>query len=439
MNKKDLAINLFLTFLSACLIYSAVFIFSSLIWFAFIPLFFLTWTNSFRRLIWFALLQSFFIAIASSYWVVSFDEMIFYLFTLYVCSYFFLYTIFLNLLLLKIKNIFSIFIPGLFYVLIFVFYSSNNVGAYWFNLAILQPRFSFVVNLLGELGMMFLVLTVNSLIFFIFINKRRKECFVFLILIISVLFSAHYYGQHKLVDGRRIRVAIVQGNFTQDWDWRAENSAGLILEKYTKLSRDLAEEKPDLIVWPEYAIPTNLGFNKDVYNKISDLAKELNANMIVGSMVNDGMITDNNELHYFDSAFAFNRKGEEIGRYDALHPFPYKTKNSVGDGYLVFETDAGRIGIAICYDEVIDKVFRDYNKLGVDYFVGISNNSPVKNYFTMRWRKYFAELRAATYKKYFIQSTNSGYSQVVDPFGEVIESIPAYQEGTMVTDIYLGR
>ena len=106
MNKKDLAINLFLTFFSACLIYSAVFIFSSLIWFAFIPLFFLTWTNTFRRLIWFALLQSFFIAIASSYWVVSFDEKIFYLFTLYVCSYFFLYTIFLNLLLLKIKNIF---------------------------------------------------------------------------------------------------------------------------------------------------------------------------------------------------------------------------------------------------------------------------------------------------------------------------------------------
>jgi len=438
MNNKNLAINLILSFFSAVLIYSAILVFPFLVWVAFVPLFFLVWRNTFREVVLFALLVSFLIAIGSSYWVVNFDRKFFYLLILYICSFFFFFTIILSLIFSKFRNVFLFLVPGLLYVLIYKIYSLTPVGEYWFNLAILQPRFSFLISWLKEAGMMVLILTVNASLFFSIINKKRLYYIIFLLGITGVLFFSYYYGHNKIADGRRVRVAVIQGNFSQEWDWREENSTGLIMEKYFQLSRQAATEKPDLIIWPEYAVPTNLGAEKEVYQKISDLAKELKVNLIIGSMINDGLIAEDGKVYFFDSAFAFNRQGELIGRYDALHPFPYKTNNSAGDGYLVFETDAGRVGITICYDEVFEKVYRDYDKLGVDFFVGISNNAPVKNYFTMRWRKLFAELRAVTYEKYYIQATNTGYSQVIDPFGNIIESLPIDHEGYMVTDIYLG-
>lgn len=438
MNNKNLAINLILSFFTAVLIYSAILVFPFLVWVAFVPLFFLVWRNSFREVILFALLVSFLIAIAGSYWVASLDRKYFYYFVLYICSFFFLFIIFLNLIFSKFRNVFSFLIPGFLYVLIFEIYALSSVGAQWFNLAILQPRFSFLIYWLKEAGMIFIILTVNALLFFCLVNKKRLYYIIFLVGVIGLLSLSYYYGHNKIIDGRRVRVAVIQGNFSQDWDWREENSTGLILEKYFQLSRQAATEKPDLIIWPEYAVPTNLGTEKEVYQKIAGFAKELKINLIIGSTVNDGLMAEDGKVYFFDSAFAFDRQGELIGRYDALYPFPYKTSNSVGEGYLVFETDAGRVGITICYDELYEKVYRDYDKLGVDFFVSISNNAPVKNYFIMRWRKYFAELRASSYKKNYIQVANTGYSQVIDPFGNIIESLPIDQEGYMVTDIYLG-
>jgi apolipoprotein N-acyltransferase len=55
----------------------------------------------------------------------------------------------------------------------------------------------------------------------------------------------------------------------------------------------------------------------------------------------------------------------------------------------------------------------------------------------MRLGKRFSELRAAVYNKYFIRATNSGFSQVINPFGEIIQKLPINTQGYTTVDIYV--
>jgi len=437
MNKKNLLINIILAILSTVFVYTGYFLFPVLIWIAFVPVIVLVKRITPKENLIFASLISLFLWVSSVYCIINFDKKLAFLMILYTASFVFFFFVILNFVFLKIKNNFVVFFPAILWVLLFELYNSFKPTGSWFNLAYLQPRFSFVSQLVGEAGILFIIVLVNTLLVFAIVEKSRKRYLIPLLIIFLILLLAHVYGQNKETEGRRVRVAVIQGNITQSWDWRVANSQSVILDKYIQLSRNAAMEKPDLIVWPEYAIPLDIEQEKDVYSKISNLAKSLKVNLIIGSLSNVGTFSTDGLTNYFDSAYAFDRNGGLIGRYDALHPFDYKTTTVAGEGYLVFKTDVGRIGIAICFDEVYNEIYHDYNKLGVDYFVTISNNEPIKNQRTMFWMKRISELRAATYGKYYVRSANTGFSQVVDPFGNVINSIPYHKEGYMNTDIYI--
>lgn len=439
MNNRKIALNLFLTFLAAVLVYSAIFLNPLLIWIAFVPLILLAWYNFFTKSLAFFLLSAFLMAESGCYWVVSFDQKYFYLLTIYVTSFFFLFSFLMGLLFSRVRNYFSFLIPGFSYTLVFWLFSVNGIGEYWFNMAILQPRFSYISQIFGELGLTFIILTYNSLLAFWLIDRKRYS-YILIFLILSVsLFSANYYARHKIPEGRRVRVAVVQGNFTEDWSWRMNNAGGQVLDKYSELTSSLIDKKVDLVVWPEYALPVNLEERPEIFAKISALARELNANLIVGSLANDGLPLDNEQAQYYDSAYGFDRQGNSLGRYDSLQPFNFKVKRSVGEGYWIFNTDVGKIGALICYDEVFNHHSSAYDKLGIDFFVAISNNEPIKSFVTKLWLKRFSELRAATYNKYYVRSTNTGHSQVVNPYGVVESSLPENQTGVLVADIYLKK
>ena len=437
MSNRKVFINLFLSFLAAFLIYSAIFLNPYFVWVAFVPLILLSWYNFFKKGLLFFLLSSFLISVSGVYWVANFDKKYFYLAAFYILSFFFFFSLLLGLIFSRVRNYYSFLVPASLYILLYWFYSFFGVGEYGFNLAVLQPRFGYISQAIGGYGLIFLILLFNSLLAFFIINRRRYSYLVIISILSLALWSGNYYAHHKIPQGQRVRVALIQGDFPEAFAWRAENAGGVVLDKYIELTKKVAEEKVDLVIWPEYAIPTNLEIQPEISNKISNLARELRINLIFGATANDGLPDDNGETSYFNAAYGFDRQGNSLGRYDSLKPFNFKSRRSIGEGYWIFLTDVGKIGVMICFDEFFDQIPRDYNKLGVDYFVAISNNEPVKNYLVKRWLKRFSELRAATYQKYYIRTTNTGFSQVVNPYGIVVRTLPDNQLGVLVSDIYL--
>lgn len=173
MNKRKLAINLFLVFLSSVLLYSAILLFPPLIWIALVPVIILARLDSVKEIFMFSLLLSFLTVVGVYYWVASYDEKLFYFLVFYIGSFLSLFIVALSFLFSRIKNNYVIFLPALTYLLLYKVYSFFAMGEYWFNLAILQVRFSFVTQFLGEIGLLGLIIFVNTLLAFFIVYKKE--------------------------------------------------------------------------------------------------------------------------------------------------------------------------------------------------------------------------------------------------------------------------
>jgi len=111
----------------------------------------------------------------------------------------------------------------------------------------------------------------------------------------------------------------------------------------------------------------------------------------------------------------------------------------------VFDTPAGRIGVAVCYDMRFPELFRRMNELGADYFV-------LSAAFTVptgraHW-DVLVRARAIENLSHLVVSAQVGehangratygHSMVVDHWGAVLDVLPQ-GEGAAVADIDLER
>jgi predicted amidohydrolase/GNAT superfamily N-acetyltransferase len=107
---------------------------------------------------------------------------------------------------------------------------------------------------------------------------------------------------------------------------------------------------PLMGLWPEHssveAIRLLSEFSEEIKQRFSQLAVTYNINIISGSMpvTNDGCL--------YNVAYLLHRDGSIDEQYK-IHITPHEQRDWVIDGgnkVTVFETDAGRVGILICYD-----------------------------------------------------------------------------------------
>jgi len=153
----------------------------------------------------------------------------------------------------------------------------------------------------------------------------------------------------------------------------------------------------------------------------------------------------------YDSSPVIEADGRILGVTRMLHiaempSFHEQGYYTPGDhGLPVYETAAGRIGVAICYDRHYPEVMRSLGLQGAELVV-IPQAGAVGE-----WPEglYEAEVRTAAFQNgYFAALVNrvgkepgiefAGESFICDPEGQVVARAPARQENLLVTDLDLG-
>ena len=140
-----------------------------------------------------------------------------------------------------------------------------------------------------------------------------------------------------------------------------------------ELIREAAASKPDVIVLPE---TWNTGFfpkenlkelsDKDgaaVKDMCSALARELNVNIVAGSVSN----VKNDKV--YNTAYVFDRQGVCIAEYDKTHLFTPMGEHDyyeAGTHVTTFELDGKKCGIIICYDVRFLELVRTLALTGLD-------------------------------------------------------------------------
>lgn len=174
--------------------------------------------------------------------------------------------------------------------------------------------------------------------------------------------------------------------------------------------------KPDLICFPEVFLETGVSkrpisdsFRDAFITSMSEKAKELNSYIIIG-----GYEPTKNEGKY-NSAWLMGRDGLIIGRYDKYHPTIGEIENFrvfPGKEIPVFETDFGKLGIAICYDigwPLLWSVLRDKGAEIVIWISAYDGGFPLQVY---AWSNFY----------YVISSVRTNHSKIIDKTGRILSS-----------------
>lgn len=203
-------------------------------------------------------------------------------------------------------------------------------------------------------------------------------------------------------------------------------------KKAEELIRVAAKEKPDTIVLPE---TWNTGFfpienteelsdkdGKQTIDLLSRLSKELNVNIVGGSVVNK------KEGGIYNSSYIFNREGECIAQYDKTHLFSYMHEDDhfkKGVKVTTFELDGIKCGIIICYDVRFLELVRTLTLQGIKILFVVAQ-WPVPR---LRHWEILNTARAIENQIYVVcvnscgtagETVYAGHSALIDPWGESI-------------------
>ncbi len=107
------------------------------------------------------------------------------------------------------------------------------------------------------------------------------------------------------------------------WDGRRQYALNIYetLERYTRVS---SIANPDLVIWPETAVPGYLGGDSSLADEyamdfVENLARE-SGPLLVGAME---AVPDGDEVRYYNSSFLFDRSGKIKSAYRKQHLVPF--------------------------------------------------------------------------------------------------------------------
>jgi apolipoprotein N-acyltransferase len=260
-----------------------------------------------------------------------------------------------------------------------------------------------------------------------------------------------------------LKVALVQPSIPQSIIWDVSERTNRV-NKLKALSLAAFAQHPDLLVWPEAALPPNLvGRNRDTQDLITSLVRTGNVWMVFGGIDTAARRDGSGGEHEFNAAFFVDPAGELVSRYFKRHLVPFgeympgarwfpflrhlrKSGAGVEAGQrpVTFELKQPRARIAplICYEDVFPGETRESVDEDTDFLLNLTNNG----WFgasAAQWQHAASALfRAVENGLPLVRCTNNGLTCWVDPRGRLHNvyfpgSSDIYQAGFKIVEIPL--
>ncbi|MFH1744123.1 MAG: apolipoprotein N-acyltransferase [bacterium] len=282
-----------------------------------------------------------------------------------------------------------------------------------------------------------------------------------------VLGTTLYPPPEDRTKGEQLCVAAIQGNYPLDEKY--EEDVNATLDRYLGLSRSAQEEGAELAVWPESTLTWPLRYWPSVVNRLQDFVNETGMYLLVGSV--DADLEGEEELLY-NSAFLF-RPGllekmdrypcdlSALQRYDKIHLVPWgemvplgrwwpfslieSVIESAGGGVFVagtevtvFEGPRGcKFGVSICFESTLSGLARRQRKLGAGFLVNITNDAWFKKTTAPYQHLQHCVFRAVENRCWVVRAANTGFSAIIDPWGNIVAKTSLFEQGYVVATIYV--
>lgn len=325
------------------------------------------------------------------------------------------------------------------------------------NLPLLQ-----VASLGGEYAVTFLVALGNAAVASLLLASERRKS---LIAVVGVLTLAHLWGVSVLMaspQGTPIRIAVVQPNI-QIAERITAAGRGAILDRLERLTHVASRDHPDLVVWPESALPVDLPADHAVLSRVQSLSDQVGIPLVVGAAQVEKFVTGEATVtigpRFFNTAY-FVRPGTPLAepyKKRVLVPFaeylphagtipwpawlaPHVVDTTPGDLAELFNlSPTVTIGTLICWENLFPSLARESVGSGAQLLVQLTNDVWFGRSAASRQHNLMSVLRAVENHIPIVIASNSGPSQIIDRYGRVLVQIPElFTEGLATQEVRPG-
>jgi len=261
--------------------------------------------------------------------------------------------------------------------------------------------------------------------------------------------------------GGLLRVSVVQGNIPQahKWEpaWRER-----IVERHVEFTRQAADDRPALIVWPETSVPGDVVHDAQLRSRMADLARETGSYLLAGS-ASQAKGEDRTLVgKKFNSMVLLAPDGTLTGEYRKVLLVPFAEYAPIRQAALwvqeqgapwqdmvagsmpkVLSAGSVKIGTPICWENIFPELFRQLAAQGAHLMVNATNEAWFGESSASEQFLAMSVFRAVENHVAIARAANTGISSFIDPYGRVTGRLAApngkelFVEGVLTQDIPL--
>ena len=324
-----------------------------------------------------------------------------------------------------------------------------------------------ISDIFGVYGVSFVIAALNGAVFlaFLWLSERswqdaavtKRLALGSMAAAALALIAALLYGKWSIqsVDeiigaSPSVQIGVVQGNIDQSLKWNPAFQKATV-EKYVGLSQRVGKEKPDLVVWPETAVPFYYLYNAGLTREVQKGIIETRSDFLIGS---PSFVLRDGAVHYYNSAYLVGADGTVQDRYDKVRlvpfgeyvpykkwfPFLGKMVAHVGDfeageeGKVVKWRD-GYLAVQVCYEIIFAELTRELVRNNATLVVNVTNDAWYGRTSAPYQHYSMAVFRAVENRRSLVRSANTGISGFVGPVGRTLASTEIFADSADLASV----
>ncbi|HBI38494.1 MAG: apolipoprotein N-acyltransferase [Spirochaetes bacterium GWF1_31_7] len=314
------------------------------------------------------------------------------------------------------------------------------------------------VDLLGISLISMIILLFNATFAFLYdrfsMNKSLTLPLTLLCSLLLIVAGLNFYGSKRILHIETLSnkansksIALIQGN-NSGLDKRDPDRSRNMIRDYNALTKTILNEKPDLVVWPESAIP--MWFSDDIFdfssikhfNRVPLLLGTLyrqyteNSYKIFNSLI---LIDENNNKKdiYFKNKLLPFTEDVPFDFLDFIMPLIGLKEFTAGDGPRILSSGEINAAVNICYEAIIPDYIRKSIKIKdskANVIINATNDSWFGKTIEPEMHLRISSIRSIENRRYLVRVTCTGYSVVVNALGHI-----EYRSGLYVPEAHVHK
>jgi apolipoprotein N-acyltransferase len=247
-----------------------------------------------------------------------------------------------------------------------------------------------------------------------------------------------------------VRLRLVQPSIPQSLKWEAGREQDNF-RRHLALTELPAEKRPNVVIWPETAIPFPLDADPDLAKALGSLLPQ--GGLLVTGTLRPG-VTEDGKPTFRNSVEALDPDGRIVARFDKFHYVPFGEYmplkrwlpflSAVAAGEIEPTAGPGPVTLAlpglppaspiVCYEAIFPHAVADESRRP-GWLINVTNDA----WFGFSAGPYqhfaMARMRAVEEGIPLVRAANDGISAVVDPYGRIVEKLGLGAVGVLDSDL----